>query len=336
MSEVSTVPPAVRARGGTRRVLSLAARFAVEQAGPLGAALVGFLTFLAMYGPAALDPTRLGWLIRDDFSQHLLGWLFFRNSPLGFPLGAIPGYLHPLGTTLGYTDSLPWVGLLLRPFSALLPADFQYIGPWLCLCVVMQGAVGAWVARRMGATVTLQWLIGALLVLSPAMFVRMSMSHDALSAHWLIVLLVGLHLVPQRDARDATRALVCGFVLCVLAAGIHPVLTVMVLALSVSLCARTALEGHRGWRWPVLAAVANVAAVAGLLTAFGYFGMTGPLGAAGFGDFSADLATFLNPLGYRHIRWSRFLPTLNQGGGQYEGFGYLGVGGLFALGAALV
>lgn len=336
MTEATPAPAAASAPGGTRRLLAGVKCFAVEQAGPLGAALLGFLVFLAIYGPAALNPMRIGWLIRDDFSQHLLGWLFFRNAPLGLPLGAIPGYLHPLGTTLGYTDSLPWVGLLLRPFSALLPADFQYIGPWLCLCLVLQGAVAAWVARRMGATVTQQWLIGALLVLSPALLARMSMSHDALSAHWLVVLMVGLHLIPQRDAREAKRALGCALGLCVLASGIHPVLAVMVLALSVSLCVRTALEGQAGWRWPVLAAVASVAAVALFLTAFGYFSMTGPLAGYGFGEFSSDLATFFNPFGYRDLRWSRFLPSLGRGRGQYEGFGYLGVGGLFALGSALV
>ena len=72
-----------------RRVLAAVTSFAAVHAGPLGAAGVGLLAFLALYGPAALDPTRLGWLIRDDFSQHLLGWLFFRNEPLRFPLGAL-------------------------------------------------------------------------------------------------------------------------------------------------------------------------------------------------------------------------------------------------------
>jgi hypothetical protein len=336
MSEVSTAPPAVTSHGGARRVLASLARFALEQAGPLGAALVGLLVFLAIYGPAGLDPTRLGWLLRDDFSQHLLGWLHFRNAPLGLPLGSIPGYVHPLGTTLGYTDSIPWVGLLLRPFSGLLPVDFQYIGSWLCLCLMLQGVVGAWVARRLGARVSLQWAIGALLVLSPALLARMSMAHDALSAHWMIALLVGLHLVPQRDARDAKRALGGGLALCVLAAGVHPVLAAMVLALGVSLCVRTALEGRWGAGWPLLAAGACVASVVGLLFGFGYFGMSGPLGAVGFGDFSADLGTFLNPFGYRDIRWSRFLPNLARRGAQYEGFGYLGLGGLFAVGVALV
>ena len=55
------------------------------------------------------------------------------------------------GRRWGFMDSMPWVGLVLRPFSRVLPVDFQYIGPWLCLGSMLQGAVAAWVARRLGA-----------------------------------------------------------------------------------------------------------------------------------------------------------------------------------------
>ncbi|QDF07536.1 hypothetical protein BHS04_30690 [Myxococcus xanthus] len=318
-----------------RRILDTVASFVVANAGPLGAAGVGLLAFLAIYGPAALNPTRLAWLIRDDFSQHLLGWLFFRNEPLRFPLGAIDGYLHPLGTTLGYMDAIPWVALLLRPFSSLLPADFQYIGPWMCMCLVLQGASSAWVARRMGATVPQQWLVGALLVLSPTLLARMSMAHEALCAHWTIVLLVGLNLIPQRDAREAKQALGIALALCVFAAGVHPVITAMVLPLALALCVRTALERKLPWRWPLLGAVVNVGVVLVLFYVLGYLGTVRTLGAGAFGGFSADLLAFVNPMGYRDS-WSRFLGSLPRQGAQYEGFGYLGLGVLFALWAALI
>ena len=139
--------------------------YAQMNAGPLGAALMGLVTFLALYGPAALDPTRSAGSSATTIQPAPAGLVLLRNTPLGLPLGAIPGYVHPLGTTLGYTDPIPWAGLLLRPLSGLLPADIQYIGPWLCLCLMLQGAVAAWVARRLGATTPLQWLTGALLVL---------------------------------------------------------------------------------------------------------------------------------------------------------------------------
>ncbi|QSQ25931.1 hypothetical protein JY651_13785 [Pyxidicoccus parkwayensis] len=326
--------PALPAR--VRRLVDTTVAFITAHAGPLGAAGLGLLAFLALYGPAALNPTRLSWLIRDDFSQHLLGWLFFRNEPLRFPLGTIDGYLHPLGTTLGYMDAIPWVALLLRPFSSLLPVNFQYIGPWLCACLVLQGAAAAWVARRMSATVAQQWMVGGLLVLSPTLLARMGMAHEALSAHWAILLLVGLHLVPQRDARDAKQSLGIALALCVFAAGVHPVIAVIVLALAVALCARTALERTLPWQWTVLGAGASVGTVLALFYVFGYLGTVHTLRAEAFGSFSADLAAFANPLGYRDILWSRFLAALPRQGAQYEGFGYLGLGVLFALGASLI
>ncbi|MCY1001146.1 DUF6311 domain-containing protein [Myxococcus sp. MISCRS1] len=307
-------------------------RWCDEQQGPLLAALAGLLTFLATLGAGALQPGKIGWLIRDDFSQHLMGWLYFRQAPLGFPLGSTPNYIHPLGTSLGYTDSMPWVGLLLRPLSPLLPTTFQYVGPWLCLCLMLQGAAAAWVAQRLGATKQQQACVGALLVLSPTLLSRMALSHVALCTHWPLVLLVGLHLIPQPDARAARQALWLALALCVFTAGIHPVIAVMTLPLAISLCVRTALERQLPVKVPLLAAVACVAAMLGLFFVFGYLGTRTPVGAGGFGEFSADLNTLFNPHGH-HYNWSRLLPLLPRLGGQYEGFGYLGAGGL--LGALL-
>src|SRR5262245_56773695 len=103
------------------------ARWLQSQAWPVIAALIGTLAFMRVYGTATLNPTHLEWLIHGDFSQHLFGWLFFRNDQVGWPLGRISSYIYPLGTTVGLTDSTPWVALLLRPFSSVLPANFQYI-----------------------------------------------------------------------------------------------------------------------------------------------------------------------------------------------------------------
>jgi hypothetical protein len=68
---------------------------------------------------------------------------------------------------------------------------------------------------------------------------------------------------------------------------------------------------------------------------FGYFGSSTELSSPGFGLYSADLLTFFNPGNY-----SRWIPTLPMGEGQYEGYGYLGVGMLalavVALGMSLV
>jgi hypothetical protein len=80
----------------------------------------------------------------------------------------------------------------------------------------------------------------------------------------------------------------------------------------------------------VAAAVGAIAAMDALLfSCFGYFSGPG-LGAEGFGDFSSDLATLFNPMG-----WSKLLPTLPASPRQGEGFGYLGLGALLLVALAL-
>src|SRR5262244_4486755 len=66
--------------------------------------LAGLLWLLAWAGSKVLNPTRIDWLISGgDWSQHLMGWLFFRNESPGLPLGRLDNLLYPVGTNIGYT-----------------------------------------------------------------------------------------------------------------------------------------------------------------------------------------------------------------------------------------
>jgi hypothetical protein len=62
------------------------------------------------------------------------------------------------------------------------------------------------------------------------------------------------------------------------------------------------------------------AATLGVFALLGYIGSGISWGANGFGEYSADLLTLINPAG------SRFLPAFPVAPGQYEGFGYVGSG----------
>ena len=74
-----------------------------------------------------------------------MGWLQYRHSPLfHLPLGQVP----TLWLATRYLDDLhrldsPDWRVVLRPFSAILPTDFQYIGLWLFTSFVLQGVFGA-------------------------------------------------------------------------------------------------------------------------------------------------------------------------------------------------
>lgn len=298
----------------------------------LAAAAAGLAWFLFQVGPAVLDPRFVTWLLARDWAASYVGWTFFRDAPLGFPLGANPDYPHPVGSTLGYSDSLPLLAVLLRPLAGMLPEPFQYVGPWLALAFALQGFAGAKVAALATPSRVQQALGGALFALSPVLVHRVldpGTGHASLCGQFLVTASLWLALAPCADRAQVLRRAAGAGALLLAAAGLHPYLVVMTLALTAAFVVRAAWADRAAG--PGLAAAllagAPVVAAAGLV-AFGYLGTGVTSAARGFGYFSADLLTLVNPMD-----WSRLLPGLPTGRGQYEGFAYLGAG-VLALGLA--
>lgn len=289
---------------------------------PLAGALLGFAWFLHLGGWNAFDPTNLRWLV-GDHAQHALGWLFFRHEPWALPLGRIESLMHPVGTTVGFTDSNPWVSLLLKPLSPWLPVNFQFIGPWLALCFALQGFWGVRIMEAFTASAFQRILGGALFVLAPPLLGRVA--HDTLAAHWLLLGSIWLHVRPAGTRRNAIG---WAFAFNFIAAGVHPYLAMMLMPLTLALLFR--LSAERQLR-PLAACALGLGLIAQNAAVFwllGYLGSSEQLSENGFGFFSADVLTFFNPMSY-----SRWLPGFKVGEGQYEGFAFLGAG---VIGLALV
>jgi hypothetical protein len=298
---------------------------------PVVAGFVGLWWFVRGHSLAALDPTNIGWVLHGgDTATHLFGWLFFRREPWQWPLGAYSGYLHPVGSAVALTDSMPSLAFVLKPFSAWLPAAFQYVGPWIALCFVLQGVVGALLMRRFSTDPWCRALGGVLIVSSPALLWRTS--HDTLCAQWLILVMLGLHLGAPVHRLGARRSIALVLALVVFSAGIQPYLAMMVWSLALALVVRLIAWDRLLDMWQGAAIIASsVALLAGFFWAVGIVGQGVTRRAQGFGQYSADLLTFINPM-----ERSSFLPGLPQRTGQYEGFAYLGAGMLFLLALAIV
>ena len=292
------------------------------------AALIGFLWYLELGGAPTLLPTNIDWVLDGDWRQHWLGWLFFRREPWTFPLGTITSLPYGIGTTIGFTDSNPLVSLMLKPFSSWLPEVFQFIGPWLALCFVLQGYMGAKLASLITKDPLQQVLGGCLFVFSPILAARMG--HDTLCAHWILLGLIYTGLRDYRDSADARRTSWWSVAAVVMAAAIHPYLAVMTFVLALTGFIRFWLLGLMTW-WRALLSV--LIATAGLLLVWyviGYFGRA-TIGSSGFGQYSADLLTFFDPHNYSGV-----IPNFNLAPERWEGVGFLGLGGIFALIVAIV
>ena len=266
----------------------------------------------------------MDWLWASDWAQHLLGWLFFRNEPWGIPPGAIRGAAFPLGTSIGYTDSNPLMAMVVKLFSDRLPTDFQYIGPWLGLCFALQGMVGAKLVS-MVARGRLTPLLGGLLFATAPVLMR-RIGHDTLCAHFLILGAIGLNLARPSSAREARRLRLMGVGIVVVSALVHPYLAMMNLALGTAL-----LWHHHSLRLLSRSALlitsgSALSATALIFFLSGYWGGGVDVGAWGLGDYSASPLTFFDSMGR-----SRWLPALPARPYQYEGFAYLGLGGVALL-----
>ncbi|BDG08922.1 DUF6311 domain-containing protein [Anaeromyxobacter paludicola] len=301
-----------------------------RRAPELAAAAAGLALFLCLGGGAVIRPGNVAWMGAGDWASHLLGWLHFRNAAWALPLGRIDGELYPVGTTVGFTDSIPLLAIPLKLASPLLPGTFQYFGAWLALCFALQGWAGARLTAVLSDRPLHRALGGALFALAPPLAARAVLfRHPSLCATWLLVGLLALALAPAAAAPGPARRALGALGLVLLAAAIHPTLCALALGLALALLARSALEGALSWTRAAAWSAAVAALAAALLALLGYAGGT-PSGAAGFGEFSADLLWPLNGFGA-----SRLLPALPAGPGQYEGMGAPGLGALAAGAAGL-
>lgn len=290
-------------------------------------ALCGIWFFARDFGTALLDPTNTAWVLSGDWAQHYSGWALYRNSPWAWPPGLLPQLWFPIGTSIVYTDSLPLFAMPLKAVSAMLPADFQYIGGTFLLNCLLQGVFGALLSSRVDRR-PLSVVVGTLFFLLAPIFLR-RWAHDTLMFQWLILAAIWMYLLPARIGR-----LRFGWILLsVVAALTHPYLAVMTLCIELAWVVRILFDSRRDFQGALTAFILSCLATIGLWYLSGAFliheGDSG--GGVAFGRFSFNLLGFVNPQGY-----SRWLPDLPTFPDQYEGFAYLGAGVLVAMVAAAI
>lgn len=233
------------------------------------------------------------------------------------------------GLNTAFADSIPALALLLKAVRAWLPEGFHGVGLFYGLAWVAQPVAAVWALRGAGERRLLPALGVALAAASmPAWIGRFG--HAALCGHALLLLGLGVYL---RLVARPTRGLWLGAVsLQVLALLVHPYLAAMTLALLGAVPATRLLRGER-FLGAGLGVAAAMAAVVGVMAAFGYLGATGD---GGYGQFAMNLLSPVWPAGsgLLGIPWSPQLDATGHGG--WEGYNWLGLGLLAALAVGLL
>ncbi len=287
--------------------------------------LVGIVGFAWYQRFGIVNPTNVNAFIAGDWGTHMMGWLQYRHSPLwSLPLGQVPPLGYPLGTSMIYTDSIPLIGVILRPFSALLPTDFQYLGMWLLAGYILQGAFGARIASRFLTSKVAIAASAALFVAMPAFLIRAV--HPALTAQWIILAVIAAALGTARRTRWGLVALVS------VTALIQPYLWMFVLVMLFGLLIDDVRRGPARWRDALISATSASAASIALLALVGAFSSGYQPATAGFGlTGQANALALIADNEMSHVFDFISLPVT-----QSEGIAFLGVGVFLLLAIAAI
>lgn len=304
------------------RTLKWSAGSSVFAWNPIGwlSILAGLFAFVVITGGTILMPEYVDWLMAGDPAANFLGWQFFRYSPmLQFPLGANPSYGTDLGNSIVYTDSIPLLALLFKPFNVFLPDQFQYIGLWVVICFALQAFFAHKLLARFTSDKWLSLIGSGFFLLAPACLWRLH-GHFSLFGQW--VLLAGLYLY-----FSSRFSLGWWIGLLSVTALIHAYLLVMVGVIW------AADLWQRGWQRELkltqlwLCFFAGGIFTVAIMWLAGYFMVGGGVGEGGFGTFRMNLLSLIDPVDRAtRITWSRLIRDQPETSRDYEGFNYLGLG----------
>ena len=229
------------------------------------AVVLGLVVVLAVYTPSFIagDAARFQSLsfVPNDAVEHVQAWraLAEHGEPWPSPRSTI--FNHPEGFSIAILDGLPLAATVLRPLLPWLPEGFHYFGWWTAFAVLMQGVAGVALMRSAGVRHVVPCIAAAVLALAMPIFVtRLSISHVALSSHFLLIFALALcvRVLVKRMALKQTSPLAATLALAALAT--HPQLGLQ--AFVFGAVAVVASVGRLRWRLLALVALVALGALA--------------------------------------------------------------------------
>lgn len=288
--------------------------------------LMTIVAFQIGLGFEKFNPANISWLFeaRADWASHYLGWCFYRDAPWQFPLGTLDRYYYPIGTNIGFTDSIPLVAIPLKCISFLLPDNFQYFGMWLFLCMFLNGYYSLKIFQYFNINKIVSYLLVVIILLNPVFIFRQI--HPSYCAHWLLIGSIYLYLSTNKNSDNLKQKLTHQLILLFLSCFITVYLTAVVYGLFLILLIKLyhydkliTLKNALMYFLKSLAILFGSWISIGLIN----FSKHTDIASTGFyGTYKMNLNSIYNPLGY-----SRVLPNQELiSGYQQDGFMYLGIG----------
>lgn len=281
-------------------------------------------------GLEIIDPTNNRWIMDayHDWGQHYLGWAYFRVEPWTFPLGEIENYNYPVGSNVGFTDSIPLFAIIFKIFRSVLPENFQYLGLWMFSSYLLLAYYSLKILKIYRISFFFSLLMLAFILTNPSLIFRAM--HPALFGHWILAAGIYFYLLKSNSEQVYWKNIQLSLLI-VLSAVIHPYLFAMVFGFSIIVPVKQAfVDKTLNPKKIIIFPIAILIIVISLWYSIGLLklGATANLGeSTSYGIYGLNLNALVNSFGF-----SNFLPSLKKVSDyQYEGYMYLGLGMLLLI-----
>jgi hypothetical protein len=262
-----------------------------------------------------------GFFERGEPLLSLSGWWSFMADGWRIPLLKTKLMNAPQGANIAFTNSIPLLAILLKPFQYWLPKGFHYFGCWFVISYTLQAVSSVLLLRVLGQRTTLATIAGAGMALMMPAFLY-QFEYIALTTHGILLLGLTLYFAGTKNPRYFKDVNFYYSILLPVALLIHPYLFAMAFMLYAAFLGEHYLKFPRESK-KCLIAFAQAAGIV-ILIAFicGYLSHT--LRSTGYSYYSMNVLAPVRggKLGYRFI---------NATGGQIRGFNYLGMGVIASL-----
>lgn len=289
----------------------------------------GVAAFLATQSWEILNPLRFGYLWGSgDISSSFISWIYFRQTSLWlWPISSNPNLGQPWTRGILFTDTPPILAVPLKYLGHALPQTFQYTGFQILISMILIVYFTAKSLRCLRVDNWTSLLGGVLVATAPFLIFRDQFHHYSLNILWAVT--AAIYLVVRTSKRFPTLAW-SGLVFVTLTWMPYFVVPVLMLWLPSLLFSQHQFpRSLRKWAFDVLLPL--VSALLALLVD-GFWSNAEGSGGFGLGYYNANLLALINPLATPSSVWSRVIPGFaNATEGQYEGFAYVGLGGLLLI-----
>ena len=280
--------------------------------------VIGLILTIFFLGYNNIGLTNTDWFTRFDTRSDFLALKFFLQDEWKFPIGLNSNY-GELKNSIVFSGAVPILSFIAKLFKNFLPYNFHYFPLWITICFSLHIFFSYKIIYSLTRNVNFSLISSLFFIFSPILIQRLEI-HLSLGAHWLILAYLYLEIESNIKQKIFYKT-----ILITVSSLIHFYFTIMILLMNFIFSLYHYFK-NKNLKFFFMEHFLILFILFLTMYIVGYFSIpaSDSLGF-GYGFYKANILTFLDPaLG--NNTWSLFLPDIKNVKGEYEGFGYLGLG----------